>query len=258
MSSLNGMSIVALVVALGAMGVALWRAQRSPHMLVSREQGLEKRVAELEGTVASLQRLLFEKEQQNGQLTKEVAVLTARVQELERAAPKGPTVPERPETLLVVTGSDPMLRIDLSVLREVEQHGWLVSRVYPPTMEKLKTVIDRARANRRTVRYLHMAVHSGPDGVQLGDGLATGDWLSENLKGVEVLLLNGCSNDDLGDWIGSVKSVVTMREDVRNDDAALFARLFWVAIAGGASPEDAYYSARDRSPQGVSEFVELV
>ena len=50
----------------------------------------------------------------------------------------------------------------------------------------------------------------------------------------------------------------TLSEEIGSEDAALLARLFWVAIAGGMSPEDAYYSARDRSPQGVSEFVELV
>jgi hypothetical protein len=82
--------------------------------------------------------------------------------------------------------------------------------------------------------------------------------LSDNLKSVRVLLINGCNSDAVGDWVGVVPVVVAMREEIGHEDAALFARLFWVAIAGGASPEDAYYSARDRSPQGVSEFVELV
>lgn len=260
---LNGMSFLALAVALGAMGIALWRARRSPQLLISREQALEKRISELEGTVASLQRLLYEKEQQNGTLQHQVATLTARVQELERIAPQtapadsAPKAAQQP-TLLVVLGDDPALRIDLTVLREVEQYGWRVSRLFPVTKARLKQVLDRYRVNRRAIEYVHMAVHSGVEGLVFRNEVVTSEWLSDNLKSVRVLVINGCNSDALGDWLGVVPFVVTMREEIGHDDAALFARLFWVAVASGLSPEDAYYQARDRSPQSVSEFVELV
>jgi len=260
---LNGMSFLALFVALGAMGIALWRARRSPQLLVSREQALERRISELEGTVASLQRLLYEKEQQNGTLQHQVATLTARVQELERVAPQTAQADSAPKagqqpTLLVVLGDDPALRVDLNVLREVEQHGWRVSRIYPATKDRLSQTLNRYRSNGRPIQYVHMAVHSGVEGLVFRGEIVTSDWLSDNLKSVRVLLINGCNSDAVGDWVGVVPVVVAMREEIGHEDAALFARLFWVAIAGGASPEDAYYSARDRSPQGVSEFVELV
>ena len=80
---LNWASLLALLVALVAVFVAFWRAKRSPALLINREQALERRVAEQESTVATLQALLYEKTQQNGKLLAEWATLNDRVRELE-------------------------------------------------------------------------------------------------------------------------------------------------------------------------------
>lgn len=255
---LNYVSVLALLVALGAVGVAFWRAKRSPALLMNREQALERRVAELESTVATLQALLYEKTQQNGTLQAEVARLNERVRQLEKLAPAPAVAAQHPETLLAVIGEDPALRIDLAALREVERESNLrVSRVYPVTKVKLKATLDRYRVNGRPVRYVHMAVHAGPMGLAFQGETVDAAWLSENLKNVQVLLINGCQSDEVGDWIGVVPTVVTMREQITHEDAAQFAKLFWAAVASGVTPEDAYYQARDRAPQSVAEFVEL-
>jgi len=260
---LNNTSYAALGVAIVAMAVALWRAKKMP-TYESHEQALDRRIAELEGTVASLQRLLFEKEQQNKMLLDELSKLTTRVWELERSVPVPPAPAAHadpaahPTTLLGVLGDDPALRIDLQVLREVEQYGWRVTRLFPATKEKLKALLDRYRVNGRPLENLHIAVRSSEAGLAFGDELVTSGWLSANLKNVKVLLINGCNSDQLGDWLGIVPVVLTMREEISHDDAALFARLFWVALASGQTPDDAYYHAILLSPQGVAEFVELV
>lgn len=256
---LNWASLLALLVALVAVFLAFWRAKRSPELLVNREQALERRVAELESTVATLQRLLFEKTEQNGALQAEVARLNDRVRQLEKLAPPPQPGPaQHPETLLAVIGADPALKIDLAALREVERENNIrVSRVYPVTRAKLKSTLDRFRVNGRPVRYVHMAVHAGPKGLAFQGEVVDAAWLSENLKNVQVLLINGCQSDEIGDWIGVVPTVVTMREDISHEDAAQFAKVFWSAVASGVLPEDAYYQARDRAPQAVAEFVEL-
>ena len=255
---LNWASLLALLVALVAVFVAFWRAKRSPALLINREQALERRVAELESTVATLQSLLYEKTQQNGRLIAEVAMLNDRVRELERSTPAVQARPAHPQTLLAVIGEDPALRIDLAVLREVERESALrVSRVYPVTKAKLKSTLDRYRVNGRPAEYVHMAVHAGPMGLAFQGEVVDAPWLSENLKSVKVLLINGCQSDEVGDWIGVVPTVVTMREAITHEDAAQFAKLFWSAVARGVAPEDAYYEARERAPQAVGEFVEL-
>lgn len=262
---LNWVSAIALLVALVAMFMAFWRAKRTPALALSREQALEQRVAELEkhgaelqNTVATLQALLYEKTQQNGKLLAEIATLNDRVRELERMVPVSSTQTVYPKTLLAVIGEDPALKIDLSVLREVERESDLrVSRVYPVTKAKLKSLLDRHRVSGRPVKYVHMAVHAGPRGLAFQGETVDSQWLSDNLKSVEVLVINGCESDQVGDWIGVVSTVITMRETITHEDAAQFAKLFWLNIAAGMSAEDAYYAARERSPQPVAEFVEL-
>lgn len=262
---LNWVSAAALLVALAAMLVAFWRAKKAPVLALNREQALEVRVADLEkhaaelkNTVATLQGLLYEKTQQNGKLLDEVALLTNRVRELERTVPITSTQTLYPKTLLAVIGDDPNLKIDLAALREVERESELrVSRVYPVTKAKLKSMLDRHRVSGRPVEYVHMSVHASPEGLVFQGELVDAQWLSDNLKSVKVLLINGCESDQVGDWIGVVPTVVTMREAISHEDAAQFAKLFWLNIASGMLAEDAYYAARERSPQPVAEFVEL-
>lgn len=262
---LNWVSAAALLIALSAMFMAFWRAKRAPALVMSREQALEQRVADLEkhadelkNTVATLQGLLYEKTQQNGKLLAEIALLTDRVRELERTVPVVSTQVSYPKTLLAVIGEDPALKIDLAALREVERESELrVSRVYPVTKAKLKSMLDRHRVAGRPVEYVHMAVHAGPKGLAFQGELVDSQWLSDNLKSVKVLLINGCDSDQVGDWIGVVPIVITMRETITHEDAAQFAKLFWLNIAAGMLAEDAYYAARERSPQPVAEFVEL-
>lgn len=98
----------------------------------------------------------------------------------------------------------------------------------------------------------------GVEGLVFRGEIVTSDWSSDNLKSVRVLLINGCNSDAVGDWVGVVPVVVAMREEIGHEDAALFARRSWVAIVAGRRRRTRNYSARDRSPQGVSEFVELV
>lgn len=261
-TSLNYVSLLSLLVALAAMFLAFRRARHAPGLLINREQALERRVAELENTVATLQALLYEKTQQNGSLLAQVSTLNDRVRELERSSPPPPPVARppavHPQTLLALIGADPALKLDLAALREVERESDLrVSRVYPVTKSKLKRTLDRYRVNGRPVAYVHISVHAGPHGLAFDGETVDAQWLSENLKNVKVLLINGCQSDAIGDWIGVVPTVVTMREAITHEDAAQFAKSFWAAVAGGALPEDAYYQARDRAPQAVGEFVEL-
>jgi len=256
---LTGASVLALLVALAAVAAALWRTRRIP-IAPSREQALERRITELENTVTTMQRLLYDKEQQNGKLLAEITRLTDRVRELERLVPPAaaPARVEQAPTLLAVIGDDEALKIDLAALREVEQDNKMrVSRLYPVTKQRLKMLLDRYRMNGRPIQYVHMAVHSSPEGLAFQGETVTAAWLSENLKSVRVLVINGCRSDVVGDWIGVVPTVVTMREEISHEDAAQFAKLFWTAVANGVAPDEAYYQARDRAPQSVAEFVEL-
>ncbi len=278
-------SVFAVIVSAAAIVLTTRKRARQPvnyNNLSAREQRLEQRVADLErqaeqdrgraeqdrlerqrleNTVTILQSMLYEKQTEIDNLRRDLETARRRLAVLEVAS-KQPAVQRVPGSeqpiLLAVVGNDPALTVDLAALREVERSGnFRLSRLDGSTKADLKRTLDRYRSNRRPIRYVHMAVHAGPGGMMLAGELVTGAWLSENLKNVEVLVINGCQSADIGDQIGIVPAVVTMREDLAHEDAAQFARLFWTGIGEGMAPAAAFEDALRLSPQGVAEFAEM-
>ena len=213
----------------------------------------QKRVQMLERDIAGLQRMLVEKQN-------EIDQLRERIRQLERGAivdnPNTPT--ERRRVLLVGIGDDAMLQEDLAQLRRVQsQTNIRISRLMPVSRASLERTIERHRAAGTPVKLLHLAVHSGPQGLLFEDGIADGLWLSQHLAGIDIAMLAGCSNDTVADLLRVVPAVVSMREDVDNRDAAIFAGAFWLAVGLGMDANEAFERALQRAPAVVGEFVEL-
>ena len=82
-----------------------------------------------------------------------------------------------------------------------------------------------------------------------------GNWLSERLLGVQVLVLAGCKGDGVGDWLGVVPHVITLSEDISHGDAATLTEQFWLHVAKGRTPADALSLALERCAPAVSEYV---
>lgn len=270
-------SVFAVIVSAAAIILTTRKRARQPvNGLSERERRMEQRVADLEhraeldrqdrqrleNTVNTLQSLLYEKQAEIDTLRRDLETARRRLAILEIASKQpagGRTTGSEQPLLLAVVGDDPALAVDLAALREVERAGgFRLSRLDGSTKADLKRTLDRYRSNRRPIRYVHMAVHAGKGGMLLAGELVTAAWLSENLKNVEVLVINGCQSADIGDQIGIVPAVVTMREDLAHEDAAQFARLFWTGVGEGMSPITAFEDALRLSPQGVAEFAELV
>jgi hypothetical protein len=168
----------------------------------------------------------------------------------------GDKVKSESGVLLVVVGGDAALRVDLAALRKVKaQTGMGFHRLTDATKEAFDRYMRRERSNGRAVRWLHMAVHASAAGVQLADGVVDGDWLSERLLGVEVLLLAGCSGDSVGDWLGVVPHVVTLAEEIGHGDASTLTEGFWTGVARGMEPGRALDAALERCAPAVSEYV---
>lgn len=245
-------AVAALIVGFVAMVMAIKKQRSQPAQPVTANDW-QRRVQMLERDVASLQRMLVEKQNEIDELNK-------RIRELERGVitdnPANPI--ERRRVLLVGVGDDMMLQEDLAQLRKVQaQTNIRISRLLPVSKASLERTIERHRAAGNPVKLLHLAVHSGPDGLVFSDGIADGLWLSQQLAGVEVAMLAGCSNDSVADLLGVVPAVVSMREDVDNRDASIFAGAFWLAIGHGMDANEAFERALQRAPALVGEFVEL-
>lgn len=264
--SIDPFSVAAVVLGAVAMVFAVRRQRRDDQQralngaaYLTREQQLEKRVTDLEeqltiqkNTIGTLQAMLYDKQA-------EIDRLKERIRQLE-ANSQQPAKPAAGRVLLLACiGDDAMLRSDLAHLRRVQaQRPVRLSVLDPATMVDLENALDRQRLNRTPVRFLHFGVHSSQQGLQLADGLATWEWLSERLDGVEVVMLAGCSNDQVADMLRVVNAVVSIRaRDVPNKDAGPFVEAFWMAIAEGLAPDVAFERALEQAPARLGEYVEL-
>lgn len=233
MDSLSWLVVGLLVVAFAA----LWMERRAlkQQIAVMREE-CDAKIRQMREQVD----FLLDKLRQDG----------VRINELERRLTGGHG---GDQALLVAVASGVDGWMDLALLRSLPVS---ITRLVGVTKVKLKRYLDRARSYGRPVAHLHIGAHSGAQGIVLDDGVADADWLSQHLAGVQVLLLAGCNGDELGDWLGVVPYVVTLREEVNADDAALFSKLFWSEVVGGANPDEALSSALLKAPAGMGEYVE--
>jgi hypothetical protein len=187
-------------------------------------------------------------------------MLQARIAELETQLARQTTAfAAGLPALLVGVGPQAGLDVDLTALREVQRksNGYFrFTRVLPVSYENLKNTLARRREAGNPIRFVHLAVHAGPQGVVFTDGVISGTKLSEVLQDVQVLLLAGCEADQVGDLLGVVTSVVTLRERVEVGDARAMTVVFWSAIAEGLDAAQAFERVLERCP-AVSEFAEL-
>jgi hypothetical protein len=159
-------------------------------------------------------------------------------------------------TLLVCIGPDSALMLDLAALRAVRSAtGLTFMRVLNATRPKFATTLRRERDLGRPVELLHLALHASPEGVEFADGVADGNWLSERLFGVRIMLLASCQGDGVGDWLGVVPHVITLSEEISHEDAAVLTQHFWHNVGLGKEPGVALDDALTHCPPSVSEYV---
>lgn len=164
--------------------------------------------------------------------------------------------PTAGKTLLVCVGPDSALMVDLAALRAVQAAtGLKFHRLKDLTRGRFDEYLRRERSKGRPVELVHLAVHASEAGVQFADGVVDGNWLSERLLGVRVMLLAGCEGDGVGDWLGVVPHVITLSEEISHEDAALLTEHFWRGIGLGLDPDRALDAALAKCPPVVAEHV---
>lgn len=266
----NGWVIGSVVLVAMIIGTAILRQRTMPvpqttaqlarevELLQQEVKELRSQTSQQKATIDTLQSLLVNRQA-------EIDRLNARVWQLEHPPAATPAMasptsdgPALRPVLLAAIGTKKMLTEDLAALRRVQaQTGLRLTRLLPVSRSSLERTLERHRRQGTPVRYLHLAVDAGPAGLVFDDGLADGVWLSEQLAGVEVTVIAGCQSDEVADLLGVVPFVVSMREEVENRDAAIFAEAFWMAIGQGLDAATAFEQALRRAPAAVGEFVEL-
>lgn len=210
-----------------------------------------EQIAKLKQDIDSLARMLLEKEKSNNELQ-------ARVRELEKnldSGTKQKPKQERKPGLVLAVGTDKMLQVDVAKLRGIRKLQ--LSVIQDATKSDIASILEERRSAGRPVKLMHLAAHSGPEGILFSDGLADGIWLSSNLKDIEVLVIAGCKGHRVASLLTIIPFVVSMREEIDNADASTFSYHFWFAIGEGQVAEDAFFYALERSSSVVSEMAEF-
>jgi hypothetical protein len=229
--------------------------------LPQKDSNTVQRIKELEAIVDRLMADHVRDANEITALQQQLAVAVERIRFLEATVTRREEKAGPERVLLAVVGSDPELRADLAALREVENEcGLLVTRCLPAKFTRFAAIMNRYRADRRPIQCLHFSVHASAEGtpaVLFEDGPITGEQLSGVMNGVQVAMIAGCDSDLVGDLLGVVPAVVTFREPIRHDYAALAAKIFWLGIGCGVTPREAYRDCRARLPAEVAEFLEF-
>ena len=260
--------MVAAVIVWTVVWTYVW-SRLHPSASVQREEMLADRITLLEVQVRTL---LDDRARDQQEITAlRTELKDARVQirwlkaELARTAdPQAVvTLPDGTReagTLLVILGGrEKAFQRDLAALRGAVRgtaHRLLV--LPSATRAAIQQVVDENRAAGTPVWGIHYAGHALPDGLQLEDGIADGQWLSETLGGTEVLTLAGCETFEAATWAGVVPVRVSMLHKLENGAASIFTSAWWTPLCHGADAQTAFAQALERSPSRVAEYVQLI
>lgn len=256
---------VFLILTVGGLATiwAMYKTRTAPppptNDCAQRIEALEQVVVKQSNAIETLQTLLYEKQASIVALEEKLRSLEMAVKKetKDRQAQAADGQPEaEPIYLLVAVGRDPMFQRDLVAIRKVKaKTGMRWTRLFPVTKRKLVEKMSRDNLNRKPIKYIHFALHSDENGLEFDDGIASPQWISENIQGARLIMVAGCKSDTVGDYLSVAEAVVTLLEDVPNEVAARFTEAFWGMIGEGVSSEDAFYAAIEMVPQ-VAEYAE--
>jgi hypothetical protein len=167
------------------------------------------------------------------------------------------TLLKRPIKPLLLAQCEPAFGdVDAQAIRRT---GILLQRLRQCKGDDLDRALQTGREDGQTVWWLQISAHMGDTGIKFADGIKSVEWLSQRIRGVQVLFLAGCENEEIGaQLVGAnmAQHVIAMTEPVESRNAADFTFAFWRAVSEGGSVPDAYEQALQICPQ-ISEMVML-
>jgi len=263
-------TIVALT-ALFISALAIWFLQKHPQELnfASSVTILNDKVRNLQITIDSLlEDRNRDREQINllqrriQALEVQLAIVTGKPLEEIRNLdlPLKTKVPVLPKALpvkplLLIGGADEdLFNRDRQALRKARVK---FQRLTQATRNDITKELSRRRLDSTLYLWVVISAHAGPEGILLTDGIAPPDFWSEQLEGIQLVLLASCSSATTADQLaGMVDMIIYFMEDVGRQDASDFMYALVRQLIDGTPPQLAYQKALEEVPQ-VSEFVDL-
>jgi hypothetical protein len=127
------------------------------------------------------------------------------------------------------------------------------------TASDFDQALQTGREDGQVPLYVQISAHMNAQEIQFFDGPKPIEWLSQRIRGIQVLFLAGCDNEEIGAALvgqNLAQHVITMFEPVDSRDAGNFTFAFWRATSEGSTVTDAFEQALNICPQ-IQEFVQL-
>lgn len=270
--------VIAIILATAAILYGLYRSgskndysgDLQEYKLKTQIESLSKEVKDLKAAQESFVRQFALQQELIDKLRTQIDEQRDRIQELELENERLRKITSRNhlrDVLLAVIGPDApgsketeKMGLDLASLRQAVKGSAIHLRsIENATQGSITSTLARNSIDGNPIRYIHIASHAMPNGILLSDGIMSAKYLSDVIPpGVDVIVINGCSSEMMGDPLGaSANYVITTNRDISHEEAANFAQLFWSAIASGYSVENAFSSASSRMSPRFREGMYL-
>ncbi len=156
--------------------------------------------------------------------------------------------------VLLVYGEPSFGEQDRNAMRRA---GVSFFRLVSSNLEDLRVELQRRRSDGRLYDVVHLSSHGGHGSVMLNSDVVTGTQLSDILGGVRCVFLATCENQEVSDkMIGVVKYVISVYEEITEEDAANFTYEFYKRYKENLDIESSFTGAILVMPH-IGEFVDL-
>jgi len=139
----------------------------------------------------------------------------------------------------------------------IRRTGIPFHRLRNATSDDFDRYLQGCRQDNATPWYVQLSAHMGVEGVQFADTTVSANWLQQRIRGIQVLVMAGCTNERVASQlVGLAQFVVIVYESIDTTNAQDFSFAFWSRIASNSDPVAAFAGALAECPQ-VSEFVQM-
>jgi hypothetical protein len=241
------MTIVALV-------VSVWGARRTV-VDGQRVGDLSALLQEAQVSITGLRSALDQSNIKIGVLQASLDIANAEILRLRMLLTAQAEPEKRPAKPLLLAQCNQLFGEDDALA--VRRTGIPFHRLKNCTALDFDRYLQAGRQDRATPWWVQISAHMGSTGILFADGVRSTAWLSQRIRGVRVLVLAGCENEEVGaQLVGLAVHVIVVYETIDTQNAQDFSYAFWREIGDGAEPPDAFARALEECPQ-VSEFVQM-
>lgn len=154
---------------------------------------------------------------------------------------------EQHRVLLACGDNDEFCATDSRVLRRAHVDFTTVRKADNISIAR---EIRRGLQDKRPYTAVHISAHGSETHILMNGREVSPEELEIALLSVNLVILSACKSHSLADKITSPgRTVITILENITNEDAEEFTFLVWKGICSGQTPESAFNLARSDFPQ---------